>query len=183
MTKTVLLRSSLLVIALAAALTAAGCGKSNKTTSTTEWANNLCTAINTWNSSLSSAVGSLQGGNLSKSGVDSAWNDAKGATETFVSDLKGLGKPDTEAGQQAKDSVDQLADEVNKGKDQIQDALDNASGLSGLIAAVPTVTGTLTTMSKEISSTVSSIRNIDAQGELRTAFKQADACTGLNQGG
>ena len=48
-------------------------------------------------------------GDISKDSLTTAVDDAKSATETFTSDIEDLGKPDTEAGQQAKESIDQLA--------------------------------------------------------------------------
>ena len=107
---------------------------------TTEWAGGLCTAISDWTSSISSIGDTIKGGDLSKDSLTSAVDDAKSATETFTSDLDGLGKPDTEAGQQAKDSIDQLSSELKDEVATIQDELDGASGITGLIAAIPAIT-------------------------------------------
>ena len=79
-----------------------------------EWADGLCSAITTWTSSITSIVNTLKGGNLSQDSLTSAVDDAKSATDTFTSDLEDLGKPDTDAGQQAKDSVDQLSTEIDR---------------------------------------------------------------------
>ncbi len=96
---------------------AAGCGSSggsSTTTTTTSasatqtWASGVCTSITSWQAALTSAAGSLKS-NPTKSGLQTAADDAKSATQTLASDLKGLGKPDTQAGQQAKDSLDQLS--------------------------------------------------------------------------
>ena len=53
------------------------------------------------------------GDNLSEEGLKSAADDVESATDTFVEDVQGLGAPDTEAGQKAKESVDQLGDELD----------------------------------------------------------------------
>ena len=108
----------MLAVALLAVFLAVGCGGdddsgSSDAPSTTEWAQGLCSAIGDWTSSVSSATGSLQGDNLSEEGLKSAVDDVESATDTFVDDVKGLGTPDTEAGQKAKESVDQLADELD----------------------------------------------------------------------
>jgi len=181
-----LLSNRILVTATvaAAALLAAGCGgssdSSSDTSPTATWADGLCSAITTWTSSISSIGDTLKGGDLSKDSLNSAVDEAKSATETFTSDLDGLGKPDTEAGQKAKESVDQLSTDLKAGVTTIQDALDGASGIAGIIAAAPVIVTTLGTMGTQASSTISSLQSLDAKGELETAFKDAPNCTTLN---
>jgi hypothetical protein len=167
-----------------AALLAAGCGSSSDsatsdTSPTATWADGLCSAITTWTSSISSVGETLKGGDLSKDSLTSAVDDVKSATETFTSDLDGLGKPDTEAGQQAKEAVDQLSTDLKADMTTIQDAVDGASGLSGLIAAAPGIVTTLGTMGTQASSTISSLQSLDAKGELESAFKDAPSCSEL----
>ena len=180
--------SRILAVALLAVLLAVGCGGdddsgSSDAPSTTEWAQGLCSAISDWTSSISSATGSLQGDNLSEEGLKSAADDVESATDTFVEDVKGLGAPDTEAGQKAKESVDQLADNLDNELAKVESAADGASGVSGVLAAVSTVSGTLSTMSQQIASTFSELEQIDAAGELEDAFKEADACNDLGEEG
>jgi uncharacterized protein YoxC len=178
----------MLAVALLAVFLAVGCGGdddsgSSDAPSTTEWAQGLCSAISDWTDSVSSATGSLEGENLSEEGLKSAVGDVENATNTFVDDVKGLGKPDTEAGQKAKESLDQLAEDMDNEVAKIKSATDGASGVSGVLAAVSTVSGTLSTMSQQVASTVSELEQIDARGELEDAFQQADACNDLGQEG
>ena len=44
--------------------------------------------------------------------------------QTFADDLKALGKPDTEAGQQAKSELDTLAGELNTDVAKVKSAVD-----------------------------------------------------------
>jgi len=177
-------RSFLTATVAIAALLAAGCGGSTDSSSsdaspTSEWADGLCSAITTWTSSISSIEESLKGGDLSKDSLNSAVDDAKSATETFTSDLDSLGKPDTDAGQKAKDSVDQLSTDLKAGVTTIQEALDGASGIAGIIAAAPVIVTTLGTMGTQASATISSLQSLDAKGELESAFKQSSNCDKL----
>ena len=103
----------------------------------------------------------------------------KSATDTLQSDLKALGRPNTQAGEQAKTSVDQLTSELKADADSIKTAVDGASGITGALTAAASVTGTLTTMKTQISSTYTTIKQLDAKGELQTAFNQSSACTKL----
>jgi hypothetical protein len=177
----------LLVSALATALLAAGCGgdggDGGDTSSPTEWADGLCSAITTWTGSLTSTAKSLQGGNLSKDSLQSATDDVKDSTNTFVDDVKGLGKPDTEAGQQAKDEVDGLADDLNDGVQKMESAVDDASGANGVLNAVSVVSGTLQTMGRQVSSTFMQLEQLDPAGELEQGFQNADSCAELQSAG
>jgi hypothetical protein len=58
--------------------------------------------------------------------------------------------------------------------------VDDASGVSGVISAATTVTTTLETMGNQVSSTVTSLKQLDAQGEIETAFQQSSACQQLS---
>ena len=100
------------LVAVAAVLVflAAGCGSSggnSATTSTTSasatetWAGGVCSSITTWQSAVKSAASSVTS-DPTKSGLQKAVGDAQAATQTLTSDLKGLGKPDTQAGQRRK---------------------------------------------------------------------------------
>jgi phage-related protein len=179
---TLMLRAALVAVVVAAAVLVAGCGKSSSTSSSSspsDWANGLCSALATWSSSVKSAANSLKGGNVSESSLKSAAGDIKDASNTLVDDLKGLGKPNTTGGQQAKDAVDQLSSEVKTDVGKMQSAVDNASGLSGAVAAASTVSATLSTMATQINSTASKLDQADAKGELQKAFKDAPACSSL----
>jgi hypothetical protein len=165
------------------ALIAAGCGSSDDsssdTTPTTEWADDLCSSITTWKSSITAIIDSLKAGNLSQDSLTSAVDDAEEATRTFTTELKSLGRPDTEAGQQAQASVDELTNQIEDDMTKIQDTVSNASGVAGVLAAVPTITTTIQAAGSQVADTIASFEDLDAKGELEAAFKDADSCTTL----
>ncbi len=170
----------------ACALIAAGCGSSDgsssDTTPTTDWANGLCGSITAWQSSITSIVDTLKAGNLSKDSLTAAANDAEEATRTFTTSLKGLGRPDTEAGQQAQDSVTALTTEIDADMKTIQDTVSNVSGVAGVLAAVPTITTTIQSAGSQVADTISGLESLDAKGELESAFKDAESCKTLTAG-
>lgn len=171
-------------ILLVVAALAAGCGSSKSAAPATpsDWANGVCSAISTWKSSLTAAAEPLTSGNISKSSLQSAADQATSATEKLTSSLKGLGKPNTQAAQQAKDSIDKLSSELKTDVDSIKSAFRGASGLSGVVAAVTTAATTLQTMQTQVSSTFTSLKQLDPKGELTTAFQQASSCKQLTGG-
>jgi methyl-accepting chemotaxis protein len=173
------MKLALAVMALAVAFAAAGCGKEEKPTAT-QWADNFCGAVTTWRDSLQTAASSVTGGNISKDSLQSASDDAQSATDTFVKNVKKLGKPPTKAGDEAQQQINDLSDEIDSGTQTMTDAVDNVSGIAGVLSAVSTVTATLSTMSTQVQTTYTSLKKLDPSGELQTAFKQADACKNLN---
>jgi hypothetical protein len=168
-----------LVPALALALLAAGCGGDgnggDETLSTTDWANELCGAITTWTESLQSAAEPLTGGDISKEALRNAADDVESSTKTFTEDLKDLGRPDTETGQEAKDLLDGLDEELDDDLQEIQSAVDDASA-SNILSTVSTVSETLGDMARQISSTFDQLDQLDASNELEQAFEEADNC-------
>lgn len=182
-----LLSSRLIVVSavVVAAILAAGCGGSSDSDSSSdaspasEWASGLCSAITTWTSAISSIGDSVRGGDLSMDTLTTVVDDARAATETFTSDLEALGKPDTEAGQQAKESIDQLSSAVKDEVATIEESLDEASGVAGILKAVPAVTAALAKMGTEVSSTISDLESLDAKGEFESAFEDSSSCSEL----
>jgi hypothetical protein len=165
-------------LCLAVALLAAGCGSSKKNTTTTtssavDWANSVCGAAVTYKTSLTDAAKSLTG-NPSKAGLQDAVNQMKSATDTFVSTIKGVGKPNTQSGQQAKATLDTLSTQLEADSSTIQ----GATG-EGLLAGVATATGALATAQTQIKTAFSTLKGLDAKGELGQAFSQASSCSSL----
>lgn len=170
----------LLVPALAAlALLAAGCGGdgngADETLSTTEWANGLCGSITAWTESLQSAAEPLTGGSISKEALQSAADDVESSTKAFTDDLNDLGKPDTESGQEAKDLLDGLDEELDDDLQEIQTAVDDASP-TDILSTVSTVSEALGSMAQQVSSTFEELDQLDASNELEQAFEEADSC-------
>jgi hypothetical protein len=160
---------------------AAGCGSNSSEPETTaDWANGVCTAITTWADSVKSAADPLTSGDLSKDSLQSAADDVKSATSTLESDLKDLGKPDTEAGQEAQDAVAQLSSDLTTSTDSIKSAVDGVSSLSGVVGAVATVGTALSAMQSQVTATYTALKGLDAKGELQDAFEQASACQQLS---
>lgn len=165
----------LLLAALLTLLSPTACGgdSGGGSTSPSEWADSLCTELSTWTNSVSSAAGSLQGGNISRQELQNVVNEVADSTETLVGGLQDLDRPDIEAGQEAKDEIDQLADELQTDIGEIERAADSGSANAARAS--------LNTMAGKVSSAVQSLEQVDAQGELRSAFEQSDSCRELTQ--
>jgi hypothetical protein len=171
--------ASLLLLAVLAAGCGGGGGGRNETTSAQDWADGVCSAINTWTDSLRSAGQSLRGGNLSESSLTGATDDLKDATAQLKDDLSGLGAPDTESGDKAKQTTDDLSNNIQEGVDTIEGAVKDATDGGGIVSAVTTVTSTLSTMGSQVQMAFGELEKLDPGGELESAFKDASSCKSL----
>jgi hypothetical protein len=176
---------TLIASAVAAlALISAGCGGSDESSSaspTDEWADGFCTAITTWTDSIQSVTEQFTDvSSFSQDGLEDAANDAQSATKDLVDDLQGLGAPDTESGQAVKDSIDELTSTLDSEVATIEDTAQGVSGLTGIPAAVTSITSSLTAMGTAFSSTFQTIEDADAEGELQTALEDSPACADIS---
>ena len=177
-----------LLTALAAALAvlAASCGGGSSSTTTTTaesasaWANSICGSMSTWVTAVQKSMEPVSKGDISKSTLSTAGDDLKSATTTFVDSVKALGPPDTASGQQAKDQIDTLANELSTDADTIKSALNDISSGTGITTAVATISTTAQKMSSQAQTAVTNLKNLDAKGELKSAFQNAPNCKTLN---
>ena len=165
-------RAAIVVFMCALTFATAGCGGGDDTSATEAWAGDVCSSLTAWVDAIESATASIQS-NPSMDGLRSAVDDAKQATETLTDDLRGLGRPDTEAGQEAEQTIDELATELQSGIDEIES--ESSDGLGALTA----LSATLTTIGGKVSSTFDQLEQLDAGGELQDAFENSDSCDEL----
>jgi hypothetical protein len=170
------------VCAATLALTVGCGGDGDDASATDEWASSVCTAVDSWRTSVDAAADAVQA-DPTREGIQKAADDLATATEMLVDDLKGLGRPETEAGQEAQDSVDELTNELEQSVTTMENAVDDASGASGVLNAVSVISGNLVTMGQSVTSTLTSIQELEGGEELRQAFEQADSCANLGNPG
>ena len=178
MTMTTVLAAAL--VALAAACGGSSSSSSSNTESAADWANSICGSMSTWVTAVQTSMSGVSKGDISKASLTGAGDDLKSATTTFTDDVKSLGPPDTASGQQAKAEIDSLADELSADADTIKSALNDISSGNGITAAVTTISTTAQKMGTQAQEAVTNLKNLDAKGELKTAFENAPNCKSLN---
>ena len=174
-------------LVLAVAALAAGCGGSDDETTTTaevsataEWADGLCSAVSTWKGELSTIASQFTDPSaLTEDGLQTAADDAKAATDTFRDDLEGLGTPDTESGEDIRASVDELSTTVQAEVDSIETAAGDVSSLADVPNAVMATKASIETMSTALSSTITKIKDADAQGEITDEIDNSPDCASM----
>lgn len=165
-------------------LVAAGCGggeESSTASPTDEWATGFCTAVTDWTDSLTSVTDQFSSpSSLSTDALQNAATDVREITQTFVDEVKSLGTPDTESGEEVKSSVDELATTLETEMANIETAANDLSGLTGLPTAISSIAASLSAMSEAFSTTMQALESADAQGELQTALEDSPACADIS---
>jgi hypothetical protein len=180
-----LARVALAVLVTTAALLVAGCGGGNDTTTTTaspqdQWAADVCGAMSDWKSSLTTIATDFSGG-ISKDVLTQKVDDAEQATSDLVDQLKAIGPPETEAGDQAKAEIDEFADTTKSSVDAIKTEAESlqSEGVVGFTTGVASIAGELDTIVQTGKTTLSDIEQLDARGELKTAIENDSTCQSL----
>jgi ABC-type transporter Mla subunit MlaD len=163
------------------ALAAAGCGGSDETsagvTPASQWADGFCTAVTSWTDTLKSVPDQFTDlSSLSEENFQAAADDISSATDSLVEDLKGLGAPDTDSGEEVKSSIDDLSSTLETELDSIQTTLDDTSGITELPGAAQDILASLSAMSSAFATTLSTVEDADVQGELKDALESSSAC-------
>jgi hypothetical protein len=166
-------------VVLVAVIAAAGCGGDDASDEdpTAAWASGFCTAITNWTDDLQDITSQFSDtSNFNEEALRSAADDAKSATDQLVTDLKELGAPETDSGDQVRSAVDQLSTTLDGESAKIEDAAQGVSNLTELPSAITTISTALTAMSTAFSNTLTSIQDADVNSELQTALDESPDC-------
>jgi len=179
------LGAAIAAVAIAFAVRDAGSGRLQ----TTAWAGAVCTSLSEWRSSIT-ALADVSGGTLTKESLREKLAAAEDATAKLTADLRALGPPDLEAGDEVKRELDASVTalestyaELRAGAQDALDAEDPASFLRSLARLAPTFQRLL----DQIAGTVETLQNADvaaeARAELERAFAEAEPCRALTAEG
>jgi methyl-accepting chemotaxis protein len=167
---------------LALALGAAACGGDEEDPAR-EWAGGVCTSIGDWQAEVEGNVQELteDPGSLSAESIRTAAEDSLAATDALRDELRALGTPETESGEQAREEVDQLSESLEQRADRVREALDSAEGAAGLLSAVGAVTTEVQGAAADTRQTLDELRQLEPGGELQQAFEDEDSCSELQE--
>jgi hypothetical protein len=160
-------------------LAVAGCG-GDEPSPTTKWAGDLCTAVSTWRSDIADTAEALNTA-PTRAGLRQAADDARATTQTLIETVRGLGRPpDTQAGSQARATLETLSSELDADVAAIRGAVEDVTDVQSALAAVSSVSASVTEISSQISTTLGELASLrDVDDQLRQAFSDADACDGV----
>jgi hypothetical protein len=178
--------ASIAVAALIMRLTADDDGGSP---SAEAWAGSVCTSLATWQSSIES-LADVSAGSLNADTLQQKIDDAEAATSTLVTELKDLGPPDLEAGDELKSQLSSSADTIQSSVDTLKDGAKQAADagspqefLTALAALAPQFQTLLDTISETLGQLQDSGVAGDSRAELQAAFADAESCQQLQGDG
>ena len=167
-----------LALTIAIALLAAGCG--DDSSSPEEWASGVCSAFSDWRESVTTAGEELRSGATNKDDLEAAVGDLEEATDEFVDDLRDLDDLETDEGQQAKETLDRLAEDVDQNKEDIQETVSGASGVQELVQAATSIGSTISLMGQQLQETFQELEQLEPGSELSDAFQNSEDCQALS---
>ena len=116
---------------------------------------------------------------LSADTLQQAARDANAASDELVDDLRALGIPDIESGEDVEASVEAFADSVEVERDKIEAAVEAASEVTGISGAVSAIGASLSAMSTAFQMTFEALESRDVSGDLETALEESSSCDEL----
>ena len=167
-------------LAVVLVFAAAGCGGDNSEAE--QWANSVCSTVSDWQGEIEQAAqgvqSELQAPTAGTVGaIETQIQSAVTATQTLADDLKAIGAPDIDSGEQAKQQVDALASQlksaVNIAKNSV-DALPDNPNLNDLAQKLLPLAPAIQSLATSTSNTVKAIQ--ESSDELKQGFEDADAC-------
>lgn len=170
-----------LVVIVVLVLAVGGCGGDDDDeggASAESWAGSVCTDLSEWLTDIDTAIKSVTEEGL---GVDAdtlrdAVDQGKDATDELANDLDQLDAPDLEAGDEAKEELDNLRDELQEQSDAVERELDENGGPLEVASSVGTA---LTAAANQLKESFENLQGVDPGGELEDAFTNADDCDSL----
>ena len=166
---------------LLSVLALSGCGGSSQSDAE-KWADSVCSSIGDWKQSVSSLASDLtqkaQNGTLTVNDLKSGLNNAADDTRTLADDIRSSGPPNTDAGKEAKQKLEDVSSTVKSSIDSAQSKVQNASSLPAAIAAVAP---DLTQAAANVTSQLQQISQLDPQGELGKAIDDTKSCQDLRK--
>jgi hypothetical protein len=151
---------------------------------TEEWAGNVCTSLSDWRDSITS-LADEGGAGVTPDTLRDKLGEAGDATNELVTQLRDLGPPDLEAGDELQQQLDDSAAELESRFDAVRDSVEAAADAppSEFPQQLGALASDFAALQTAISTTVSSLRGAnvaeESKAELDQAFADATSCQSL----
>ena len=110
-------------------------------------------------------------------------DQAATATDDLLSDLQGIGAPDTESGDEAKSEVDALAESTKDRSTGFKAEAESAEGTSDALQLAANIATELDAAEQEARETFDEVSDLDPAGELRDGIENSESCDQLTSSG
>ena len=151
---------------------------------TEEWAGEVCTSLSDWRDSITS-LADTGGAGVTADTLRVKLGEAGDATNELVTQLRELGPPDLETGDELQEQLDDSAAELESRFDALRDSVEAAADAppSEFLQQLAGVASDFAALQTAISTTVSSLEGAnvaeESKAELDQAFANAPSCQSL----
>jgi hypothetical protein len=151
---------------------------------TEEWAGSVCTSLSDWRESITS-LADAGGEPLTADSLRDKVGDASDATSDLVTQLRDLGAPDLESGDELEQQLDASADELESSFESVKASAEEVADAPAgeFLQQLATLGSDFAALQTAISGTVTTLQNADvaegSKAELQQAFADAPSCESL----
>jgi hypothetical protein len=151
---------------------------------TAEWAESVCASLVDWRESITS-LADVSGEPLTADSLRDRLDEANAATADLVTELRDLGAPDIEGGEELQEQLDESSAELDSRFESLQESAEDAADApaSEFLQELAGLASDFAALQDAIGSTVSTLENADvgeqAKAELDQAFADAPSCQSL----
>ena len=176
------------VVAIVVAAVAMRLSDDHGQPTTEEWANSICTSLAAWGESINS-LADVGGQQLTPDLLRDKLGQAEDATAQLADELRAVGRPDTEAGDQLREQLDTSTNELESRFDALKESAREATDAPAgeFIQKLGALASDFAALQAAISQTVTTIQDADvgeeARAEVQRAFADAPACRSLQDQG
>jgi hypothetical protein len=179
------MKAALALLVLAAAFVAGtGCGGDDEPPAEA-WANDVCTSISDWRTTIEGIVGDVQS-QITSGNAGAAIKDAVAsgvdATTQLKDELQAIGAPETEAGEEAKQALDDFADDAAQTAEDVQaqaQKLPDSGSVSELLSQLTPLAASLESLAQEGQAKLNDLEQLDPSGEIQDGVENAESCQSL----
>jgi methyl-accepting chemotaxis protein len=178
--------ASALVVVLALAALAAGCGGDDSSDGGDEavepatWASGFCDALQTFTTGISEAGSDLAGEGIPSSDqIIEVIDNAATAASTFADDLRELGRPDVPSGEEIQNELETAATAAGETFEAVKDEVDDIDNATDVAVVAGAIAEAAQTALTGIQAATNRLQELDVEGTLRSALEGASECSNL----
>lgn len=163
---------------------AVGCGEEESGAGA--WTDDVCSSVQEWRGNLTSLALDAQTEGLSVDSIKTAIDGGVEATRRLRDQLRGLGPPDTEAGDEIERELDALADQVVQSVEEARaeaEALPENQSVPELLESLTAIASDLQSLVGDVQATFAELQELEPGTELEEAFESSEDCQSLREDG
>jgi hypothetical protein len=151
---------------------------------TAEWAEAVCADLGEWRDTIT-GLADLSDETLTSELLRERIDEAESETSALIADLRDLGAPDLESGEELEAELDEQVSALESSYDELQESAEAAAdaGQGELLQELAGLASQYAAFLTQLNSTVETLQNAniaeESKAELEQAFADAPSCQSL----